>query len=46
MEEEDFAASMVVMITGIDGEVMGRDNPMNKGSHTMIPLQKIWAHKI
>ena len=22
---------MVVMITGIDGEVMGRDNPMNKG---------------
>ena len=31
MEEEDFAASMVVMITGVDGGMIDRDNSMNKG---------------
>ncbi|XP_022966695.1 uncharacterized protein LOC111466326 [Cucurbita maxima] len=31
IEEEDFAASMVIVITGVDGEVMDRDNSINKG---------------
>ena len=31
MEEEDFPTSMVVVITGVDEEVMDRDNSMNKG---------------
>ena len=31
MEEEDFAAFMVVAVTGVDGEMMDRDNSMNKG---------------
>ena len=29
MEKEDFADSMVVVITGVDGEMMDRDNSMN-----------------
>ena len=30
MEEEDFAASMLVMIIGVDGEMMDKGNSMNK----------------
>ncbi|XP_022979575.1 LOW QUALITY PROTEIN: G-type lectin S-receptor-like serine/threonine-protein kinase LECRK4 [Cucurbita maxima] len=45
MEEEDFAASMAVVITGVDGEVMDKDNSMNKGMYGF-QITKIWGAMI
>ena len=38
MEEEDLAASMVAMITRVDGEMMDKDNSMNKECHNNITI--------
>ena len=40
MEEEDFAASIVVGVTGVDGEMMDRDNSMNKGMSYNVTIAK------
>ena len=47
MEEEDFAASMVVAIIGVDGEMMDKGNSMNQGiSYNVTIVESIGTQKL
>ena len=47
MEEEDFAASMVVAITGVDGEMMDKGNSVNKEmSYNVIIAEGMGTQKL